>query len=119
VQSSAQAVKIAERVAEATTAIVGVGNGLAELHTSVGVAWTTEALDADAFIARADYAMYQSKLTLHKGGDALLRRRDRHHCAARCRHQPVARGGVAKPMREALVVPSCWDHLLCSRRPQT
>ena len=67
VQSSAQAIKIAERVAEATTATVDIGNGLAELHTSVGVAWTTDALDADAFIAQADYAMYQSKRTSHRG----------------------------------------------------
>jgi diguanylate cyclase (GGDEF)-like protein/PAS domain S-box-containing protein len=67
VKSADQAVKIAERMAEATTATVDVGNGMAELHTSVGVAWTTEALDADAFIAQADYAMYQSKRTLHTG----------------------------------------------------
>ena len=67
VRSSAQAVRIAERVAAATSAIIDVGNGLVELHTSVGVAWTTEPLDADAFITQADSAMYQSKRTSHKG----------------------------------------------------
>jgi len=38
VESSAQAVKIAERIAAATTATVDVGTGVAELRTRVGVA---------------------------------------------------------------------------------
>lgn len=67
VESSAAAVKIAERIAAATTASIDVGPGVVKLRTSVGVAWTTEPLDADAFIARADNAMYESKRTGRKG----------------------------------------------------
>lgn len=67
VQSSEQAIRVAERVAAATTAMVEIGATRLELRTSVGVAWTTEALDADAFLAQADSAMYQSKRTARKG----------------------------------------------------
>jgi diguanylate cyclase (GGDEF)-like protein/PAS domain S-box-containing protein len=67
VESSAQAVRIAERVAAATEAMVDVGTGVVELRTSVGVAWTTEAIDADEFLAQADSAMYESKRTRRKG----------------------------------------------------
>jgi diguanylate cyclase (GGDEF)-like protein/PAS domain S-box-containing protein len=67
VESSAQAVRIAERVAVATEATIDVGDGEVELRTSVGVAWTTEAIDADAFLAQADSAMYQSKRTRPRG----------------------------------------------------
>jgi diguanylate cyclase (GGDEF)-like protein len=67
VESSAQAVRIAERVAVATEAMVDVGTGVVELRTSVGVAWTTEAIDADDFLAQADSAMYESKRTRRKG----------------------------------------------------
>ena len=67
VRSSAQAIKVAERVAAATTAVIDVGTAVVELRTSVGVAWTAEALDADAFLAQADSAMYQSKRTARKG----------------------------------------------------
>ena len=67
VESSAQAVGIAERVAAATEAMVDVGTGVVELRTSVGVAWTTEAIDADEFLAQADSAMYESKRTRRKG----------------------------------------------------
>jgi diguanylate cyclase (GGDEF)-like protein/PAS domain S-box-containing protein len=67
VQSSAQAIKVAERVAAATSALIDVGTTEIELRTSVGVAWTADALDADAFLAQADAAMYQSKRTSRKG----------------------------------------------------
>jgi PleD family two-component response regulator len=67
VESSAQAVRIAERVAAVTEATIEVGTGVAELRTSVGVAWTTETIDADAFLAQADRAMYESKRTRRKG----------------------------------------------------
>jgi len=67
VESSAQAVSIAERVAAATTATVDVGPGVVELRTSVGVAWTAGVLSADAFLAQADSAMYESKRTSRKG----------------------------------------------------
>jgi diguanylate cyclase (GGDEF)-like protein/PAS domain S-box-containing protein len=67
VESSDQAVAIAERIAAATTAAIDVGPAVVELRTSVGVAWTREALDADAFIAQADSAMYESKRTGRRG----------------------------------------------------
>jgi diguanylate cyclase (GGDEF)-like protein/PAS domain S-box-containing protein len=67
VQSSAQAIKVAERVAAATAIKVDVGVAEVELRASVGVAWTADALDADAFLAQADSAMYQSKRTVRKG----------------------------------------------------
>ena len=67
VESSSQAVRIAERVAAATEATIDVGTGVVELRTSVGVAWTTKAIDADAFLAQADSAMYESKRTRRKG----------------------------------------------------
>jgi diguanylate cyclase (GGDEF)-like protein len=44
VESSAQAVKIAERIAAATTATVDVGTGVAELRTRVGVACGPDSL---------------------------------------------------------------------------
>jgi len=67
VESSAQAVRIAERVQAATDATIDVGIGEAEMRTSVGVAWTTEPIDADAFLAQADSAMYKSKRTRGRG----------------------------------------------------
>jgi len=67
VTSSAQAVRIAERIAAAITDTVDVGPGAVELRASLGVAWTTEALDADTLIAQADSAMYESKRTGRTG----------------------------------------------------
>ncbi len=67
VESSALAVKIAKRVATATTTTVDVGPEVVKLRTGVGVAWTSEALDADALLARADSAMYESKRRSRKG----------------------------------------------------
>ena len=67
VESSAQAVAIAERIEEAMRTTIDVGPGAVELRTSVGVAWSTEPLDADTFIAQADSAMYQSKRRRGKG----------------------------------------------------
>jgi diguanylate cyclase (GGDEF)-like protein/PAS domain S-box-containing protein len=63
VGSSTQAVRLAERLAAETTATIDLGPGEVELRTSVGVAWTTEALDPDSFVAQADSAMYESKRT--------------------------------------------------------
>jgi diguanylate cyclase (GGDEF)-like protein len=71
VESSAQAIRLANRIAAAITATVDVGPATVELHGSVGVAWTTEALHADAFIAQADCAMYESKRT-GRGGVTLF-----------------------------------------------
>jgi diguanylate cyclase (GGDEF)-like protein/PAS domain S-box-containing protein len=67
VGSPAQALSIAKRVAAATTATLEIGNKLIELRTSVGVAWTCKPLDADAFLAQADAAMYQSKRASSSG----------------------------------------------------
>ncbi len=67
VESSTQAVRIAERVAEATKATIDVGTAVVELRTSVGVAWTTKAIDTDVFLAQADSAMYESKRTRRNG----------------------------------------------------
>jgi diguanylate cyclase (GGDEF)-like protein len=67
VDSSVQAVSVAERIATALKATVDVGPGEVELRASVGVAWTTEALHADTLIAQADSAMYESKRTQRKG----------------------------------------------------
>lgn len=61
VESPALAVRIAERIAAAMTSTVDIGPGTVELRASVGVAWTTAALDPDTFIAQADSAMYESK----------------------------------------------------------
>jgi diguanylate cyclase (GGDEF)-like protein/PAS domain S-box-containing protein len=67
VTSSAQAVRIAKRIASATKATIDVGVGEAELRTSVGVAWTSEPIDGDTFLAQADSAMYASKHARGKG----------------------------------------------------
>jgi diguanylate cyclase (GGDEF)-like protein len=61
VESPVLAVRIAERLAAALTSTVDVGAGTVKLRASVGVAWTTAALDPDTFIAQADSAMYESK----------------------------------------------------------
>jgi diguanylate cyclase (GGDEF)-like protein/PAS domain S-box-containing protein len=61
VESAAQAQVIAGRIADVMTSTVEVGPCAVELRASIGVAWTTEALNADAFIEQADRAMYESK----------------------------------------------------------
>jgi diguanylate cyclase (GGDEF)-like protein/PAS domain S-box-containing protein len=61
VDSPDQAAEIAERIAAALSATVNLDSGPVQLRASVGVAWTTEVLDADTLIARADSAMYESK----------------------------------------------------------
>jgi diguanylate cyclase (GGDEF)-like protein/PAS domain S-box-containing protein len=63
VQSAEQAVMIAERIKRAITATVDVGTGVVELEASLGVVWTTEAIDADTLVAQADERMYESKRT--------------------------------------------------------
>jgi diguanylate cyclase (GGDEF)-like protein/PAS domain S-box-containing protein len=67
VENADHAIRIAERIAAATTATIDVGPGRVGLRTSIGVAWTTESLDPDAFIAQADTAMYESKRTGRHG----------------------------------------------------
>jgi diguanylate cyclase (GGDEF)-like protein len=61
VESPDQAAEIAERIAAALSSTVNLECGPVQLRASVGVAWTTEVLDADTLIARADSAMYESK----------------------------------------------------------
>ncbi len=67
VLSAEDAVEIAERISSALTTSVKIGSAWIELRASVGVVWTTERLDADTLIARADRAMYQSKRVGHHG----------------------------------------------------
>jgi diguanylate cyclase (GGDEF)-like protein/PAS domain S-box-containing protein len=61
VESPDHAVEIAERIATTFTSTVELDSGPVLLRASVGVAWTTEELDADTLIAWADSAMYDSK----------------------------------------------------------
>jgi diguanylate cyclase (GGDEF)-like protein/PAS domain S-box-containing protein len=67
VYTSEQAMMIAERISKAMTANIVIGRDEVELRASVGVAWTTEAVDADALIAQADKAMYESKRAGREG----------------------------------------------------
>jgi diguanylate cyclase (GGDEF)-like protein len=61
VESADQAREIAERIAIVLTSTVDIGSRQVQLRASVGVAWTTQALEADTLIAWADSAMYESK----------------------------------------------------------
>ena len=61
VDSADQAREIAERIATVLTSTVDIGSRPVKLRASVGVAWTTEHLEADTLIAWADSAMYESK----------------------------------------------------------
>jgi diguanylate cyclase (GGDEF)-like protein/PAS domain S-box-containing protein len=63
VESSARALGIGERIARALTTAVAIGNASVQLRAAVGVAWTGEPLEADAFVAQADIAMYEAKCT--------------------------------------------------------
>ena len=78
VQNSAQAIKVAERVAAATATTIDIGNAEVELRTSVGVAWTAEALDADAFLAQADSGDVPVEADLPQGSDAVHHQRLLH-----------------------------------------
>jgi diguanylate cyclase (GGDEF)-like protein len=61
VDSPSQAREIAERMALALASTVDLGLRPIALHASVGVAWTSEKLEADTLVAWADSAMYESK----------------------------------------------------------
>jgi diguanylate cyclase (GGDEF)-like protein/PAS domain S-box-containing protein len=61
VDSAVQAREIAERIAIVLTSTVAIGSRQVQLRASVGVAWTTQTLEADTLIAWADSAMYESK----------------------------------------------------------
>ena len=60
-----QAMKLAERLAEAQGEEVSVAKGRFVVRVSIGVAWSSgEGVDADTIVAQADRAMYESK---HEG----------------------------------------------------
>jgi len=61
VEDRSTALEIGQRLAQALTANISIGTETVELRASVGVAWSAEPLDADAFVAQADSAMYLSK----------------------------------------------------------
>lgn len=57
-----QAMKLAERLAQAQREEVCVAKGSIVLRVSIGVAWSSgDGADADAIVAQADNAMYESK----------------------------------------------------------
>jgi diguanylate cyclase (GGDEF)-like protein/PAS domain S-box-containing protein len=61
VESAGQAMEIAARLAAVLDLQVDIGSCCVDLKASVGVAWTTDAIEADSLIAQADSAMYSSK----------------------------------------------------------
>jgi diguanylate cyclase (GGDEF)-like protein/PAS domain S-box-containing protein len=61
VDNPSAALEIGQRLAQALTTTISIGIDSVELRASIGVAWSAEPLDADAFVAQADSAMYQSK----------------------------------------------------------
>jgi diguanylate cyclase (GGDEF)-like protein/PAS domain S-box-containing protein len=63
VENPTTALELGYRLAGAVTADIVIGKDTVELRASVGVAWTDQPLAADAFVAQADAAMYQSKQT--------------------------------------------------------
>jgi GGDEF domain-containing protein len=63
VENRTTALELGQRLARAVTANIVIGNQPVELRASVGVAWTDQPLAADAFVAQADAAIYESKQT--------------------------------------------------------
>lgn len=61
VDSESVALEIAERIRVALTDCVELEGGSVDLLASIGVAWSTETLDADTLVRRADEAMYRAK----------------------------------------------------------
>jgi diguanylate cyclase (GGDEF)-like protein/PAS domain S-box-containing protein len=61
VEGALSAFELGQRVREALTDQVDLKSGTVELRASVGVAWSTQPLDADALVAQADEAMYDAK----------------------------------------------------------
>jgi diguanylate cyclase (GGDEF)-like protein/PAS domain S-box-containing protein len=61
VSGRGEALQIAERVAASVSGEISLDGRVVEPQVSVGVAWTDIAIAADALIARADAAMYESK----------------------------------------------------------
>jgi diguanylate cyclase (GGDEF)-like protein/PAS domain S-box-containing protein len=55
------ALVVARRIAESLTGEIALTAGVIDLRASIGVACSSPAMTADALVARADNAMYQSK----------------------------------------------------------
>ena len=60
IDSAAEAMTLATRMAETLDQSVSLGHATVELRASIGVAWAHTS-DADALVARADAAMYEAK----------------------------------------------------------
>ena len=61
VETAEAALGIARRIAASIARTMTVGDRAIESASSVGVAWTTQAVDADTIVAWADSAMYEAK----------------------------------------------------------
>ena len=61
VETALLALDIAKRITASLTPPVNSTSDVIELRASVGVAWSSEAIDADTLVAWADDAMYESK----------------------------------------------------------
>jgi diguanylate cyclase (GGDEF)-like protein len=90
VESPDQAAEIAERIAAALSSTVDLESGPVQLRASVGVAWTTEVLDADTLIARADSAMYESKRLGRQGATLFAGPGSGSDCGTDKKSLPVA-----------------------------
>ena len=61
VETALLALDIAKRITASLTQPVNSTSDVIELRASVGVAWSSEAIDADTLVAWANDAMYESK----------------------------------------------------------
>ena len=61
VENGPMSLEIAKRVTASLTQPVHGTSNVIELRASVGVAWSSAISDADALVAQADHAMYESK----------------------------------------------------------
>jgi diguanylate cyclase (GGDEF)-like protein/PAS domain S-box-containing protein len=61
VKSERMVLEIANRLTSSLTQPTNIDVDVIKLRASVGVAWTSETIDADTLVAQADNAMYESK----------------------------------------------------------
>jgi diguanylate cyclase (GGDEF)-like protein/PAS domain S-box-containing protein len=61
VQSATMALEIANRITASLTQPTNIAVDVINLRASVGVAWSSDVIDADTLVAQADNAMYESK----------------------------------------------------------
>jgi diguanylate cyclase (GGDEF)-like protein/PAS domain S-box-containing protein len=61
VESGRMALEIANRITSSLTQPTNISVDVISLRASVGVAWSSEPIDADTLVAEADNAMYESK----------------------------------------------------------